>query len=143
MDLRWRQKAATEAAKAYLSMKNEAVKAVMANVEAEVRAIVEGGGFPGILDSLLAEVMAVAEDEVVLLAPERHADHVSAWLGGNGHGGISVEGSATVWDGVAIQDPKRSYRISNTLTGRYRRVGQEARKRCMKSMFGAGAEGME
>lgn len=143
LDLRWRQKARAEAAKADLSMKNDAVKAVMANVEAEARTIAEGGGFAGILDSLLAEVMAVAEGDIVVLAPENHVDHVSAWLGGNGHDGIAVEGSAAMWDGVAIQNPERSYRISNTLSGRYRRVGQEARKLCMRSMFGSGAEGTE
>ncbi|MDP7639210.1 MAG: V-type ATP synthase subunit E family protein [Candidatus Hydrogenedentes bacterium] len=143
LDLRWRQKAEAEAAKADLSMKNEAVKAIMAEVEAKVRAIVEGDGFTEILDSLLAEVMAVAEGEVVVLAPDKQVGHVSAWLGDNGHGGVAVEASAHVWDGVAIQDPGRSYRISNTLTGRYRRVAEVARKICMRSLFGASAEGTD
>ena len=143
LDLRWRQKAEAEASKADLSMKNDAVKAVMANVETEVRSLVEGGEFPGLLEALLAEVMAVAEGDIVVLAPEAHVDHVSGWLGNNGHGGIQVEGSSAMWDGVAIQDEACSYRISNTLMGRYRRVGQEARKLCMRSIFGAGAEGEE
>jgi vacuolar-type H+-ATPase subunit E/Vma4 len=141
LDLRWRQKADAEASRADLSMKNEAVKAVMANVEAEVRSIVESAGFTGILESLLAQVMAVAEADVIVLAPAKHVDTVSAWLGENGHGGVTVKESLAVWGGVAIQDPDRTYRISNTLTGRYRRVGEEARKLCMRSLFGAGPEG--
>ena len=42
--------------------------------------------------------------------------------------------------GVALEDPKHTYRISNTLTGRYARLDQQARKICMQNLFGAGGE---
>jgi hypothetical protein len=68
---------------------------------------------------------------------------VQNWLSGHGHAGMVVEASQEVWDGVALQDPARSYRISNTLTGRYGRVAQEARRLCMVKLFGQTSEGAQ
>ncbi len=80
-------------------------------------------------------LMAIAPAGVVAHAPPAHVDSVRDWLANNGHGGVSVEGNSNLWDGVAIQDPERTFRISNTLTGRFARVEQEARKRCMMALF--------
>lgn len=141
LDLRLRQKAQAEASKAELAMRNETVEAVMRRVEAEIKSIVEGPNFPKILDALLTSLMDAAGDgEYVVLAPEKHVDHVRQWLESHGHSGVPVEGSPSAWDGVALQDHAKTYRISNTLTGRYRRVGQEARRHCMVSLFGAAEE---
>ena len=121
-------------------MKNEAVEAVLADVSRQVREIASGPAFGPILDSLLAELMGAAGsgDDMEVLAPEAHADHVRGWLERNGRGGLKVVGSREFWDGVAVQDAKRTYRISNTLTGRFGRVEQVARKHCMTALFGQG-----
>lgn len=138
LDERWRQKADAEAAKAALMMKNQAVHEVLGHVRERIRAIAEGPRFRDVLDALLAEVMDVAEDDIVVLAPQQYADHVRDWLAANGRGGVPVEGSASLWDGVAVQDPARTYRISNTLSGRFARVEEEARKLCMTQLFEPG-----
>ena len=135
LDERWRQKAEAEVVKAALVVKNEGVQEVLRVVEAEARAIVEGPEFPRILDALLAELMAVAEGDIVALAPEARVEHVRQWMAQNGHAQVPVEASPEFWDGVAIQDPRRTFRISNTLTGRFARVAEEARKICMTSLF--------
>lgn len=140
---RWRQKADTEAAKAALSVQNDAVRAVLDRVQDEIRTLVTGEGFQSILDSLLHELMAAAEAEVVALAPEDHVDYVRGWLKKNGFPNVPVEGSSSMWDGVAIQDRDRTFRISNTLTGRFSRVEQNARRICSIALFGAHAEGAE
>lgn len=132
---RWRQKAEAEAAKAALVVQNDAVRAVLAKVHEEIRAIAESAEFPAVLEALLSELMAIAPAGVVAHAPPAHVDSVRDWLANNGHGGVSVEGNSNLWDGVAIQDPERTFRISNTLTGRFARVEQEARKRCMMALF--------
>ncbi len=131
-----RQLAEGEAARADLSMKNDIVEAVLAAVEAEIEQIVAGPQFPATLDALLAEVMAVVTGELVVLAPPTQVDRVRAWLAQNGRGGVAVEASPAHRDGVAVQDPKRTYRVSNTLGGRFNRVKGEARKRCMQTLFG-------
>ncbi len=140
-DARSRQKAEAEASKADLVVKNEAVEAVLASVEAEVRKLAEGTEFPGLLESMLSELMAVAEGDVVVLGPEKHLDTVKGWLANNGRGDVPVEASPGMWDGVAVQDPKRTYRISNTLSGRFRAVREDARKQCMLGLFGTTQEG--
>lgn len=138
---RWRQKADTEAAKAALVVQNESVCAVLDRVDEEVRTLVAGKAFPAVLDALLEELMAAAPKGVVAIAPPDHVDHVKKWLAGNGHAKTKVEGSADTWDGVAVQDPDRTFRISNTLTGRLSRVEQQARKLCMTALFGGAGSG--
>lgn len=144
LDDRSRQKAEAEAAKAKLEMRNDIVEMVMAKVRAEVESIVAGSNFPAILDALLTTLVGNAElrNGSVVLAPEAHVAHVQQWLSSHGHDGVPVEGSRVTWDGVAIQDEAQTYRISNTLTGRYTRVESEARRHCMVSLFG-GAEGVQ
>ncbi|MFP6616138.1 MAG: V-type ATP synthase subunit E [Candidatus Hydrogenedentota bacterium] len=136
LDERWRQMAHAEASRASLMAKNDAVKAIMQKVESEIRRIVESDEFPAILDALLVSLATEIEGEVVLIGPESHVAHIESWLSSNGHDGIKVEGSNEFWDGVAIQDPAQTYRISNTLSGRYGRVEQEARRLCMIKLFG-------
>lgn len=141
MDARWRQKAHTEAARAALAVQGEIVDAVLAKVEEEIRSIVGSKDFPKILDALLDELMRVASDDVVVLAPEAHLDHVREWLGKHDRIDTRVEASPDTWDGVAIQDARRTYRISNTLTRRYERVKEDARKVCMTTLFPGGNVG--
>jgi len=140
LDSLWKQKGESESVRLELAMKNDAVEAVLAEVAKELRATTSGSGFPAILDSLLRELTAAAgsASNLQLLAPASHVEHVRGWLQKNGHGSVKVEGSSEFWDGVALQDPQRTYRISNTLTGRFARVEQAARKHCMTALFGGG-----
>src|SRR5690606_38856391 len=98
--------------------------------------ITNSAEFPALLEAMLAELMTVAEGDVVVLGPESHLDTVKNWLASNGREGVPVEASREMRDGVAVQDPQRTYRISNTLSGRFRSVREEARKQCMLGLFG-------
>lgn len=136
LKLRWEQKAEAEAAKAALLVRKETVEDVLSTIEGEIRSIVEGSDFPAVLDSFLAELMAaVSGDDVVLLAPRTHADYVREWLNANGRKSVTVEVSAAMWDGVAVQDAVRTYRISNSLTMRFKRMESEIRKVCATTLF--------
>ena len=64
------------------------------------------------------------------------AGFCSAWLQANGHGSVEVESAAGLIDGIAVQDPQRTYRITNTLSSRFRLVEGEARKRCLGRLVG-------
>ena len=129
------QKARAEAARAELAMKNDAVEAVMEAVEERIRTIAGNDEFKSILEALLAELMTVAEGDVVLFAPPAHVDLVKGKLAEHGHGAVRVEAATALRDGVALQDPKRTYRVSNTLMTRYSRIAQDARKVCMGELF--------
>ncbi len=140
LDALWKQKGEAEAVRLELSMKNDAVEAVLAEVSAGIKRLASGPEFPAVLERLLAELMAAAggEKNVQVLGPAAHVDLIKSWLAGHGHAGVTVQGSPEFWDGVAVQDPARSWRVSNTLTGRFTRVDQAVRKHCMTALFGAG-----
>lgn len=136
LDERYRQMAQAEASRADLVVKNDTVRAVMDKVHAEIRSIVSGDRFPAVLEALLGSLKDEIRSGLVVLGPEAHLEHIRGWLSKNGLEGVSVEASAELWDGVAVQDAERTYRISNTLTGRFGRVEQEARRVCMQTLFG-------
>jgi vacuolar-type H+-ATPase subunit E/Vma4 len=138
LDERWEQMAHAEASRADLTVKNDAVSAVLDVVQTEIRRIVSSSEFGTVLDALLTSLMQAADGDIVVLGPESHLDRVKKWLADNGHGGVKVEASPEMWDGVAIQDPAQTYRVSNTLSGRYHRIEETARKQCMSTMFGEG-----
>lgn len=139
LDTLWRQKAEAESIRLELAMKNEAVEAVLSAVRDELRRIAEGPEFRGLLERLLEELMEAAgdRDDVVVLGPPSQTDSIKQWLSGHGKGGVSVEGSQAFWDGVAVQDPNRTYRISNTLSRRFAQVEPDIRKHCMTTLFGS------
>jgi vacuolar-type H+-ATPase subunit E/Vma4 len=140
LDTRWEQMAHAEASRAELSIKKEAVEAVMESVNAEINRLVGSPEFTSILDALLSTLMTAVDGDAVVLGPEAHVSHIQSWLSSNGHGSMEVKASDELWDGVALEDPKHTYRISNTLTGRYARLDQQARKICMQNLFGSGGE---
>jgi len=140
LDALWKQKGVAESTRLELSMKNDAVEAVLAEVSAGIKRLVSGPDFPAVLERLLTELMSAVGNEknVQVLGPVSHVDLVKSWLSSHGHAGVHVEGSPEFWDGVAVQDPARTWRMSNTLTGRFARTDQAVRKHCMTALFGAG-----
>lgn len=132
---RWKLKAEAEAAKAELVVQNLAVEEILAKVRALTRKLVESEEFSTVLQALLAEVMEVAPQGIVVLAPEGHVDEVKSWLQANGKASVNIEATDSMWDGVAVQDPKKSFRISNTLTGRFSRVQDKSWSLCMAALF--------
>lgn len=140
LDALWKQKAEAESIRLELAMKNEAVEAALAEVRASIRRLVQSPEFEGVLQRLLDELMEEAggQSDIVVLGPTQQADTIKKWLADRGKQNMPVEGSDELWDGVAVQDPARTYRISNTLTGRFARVEQDARRHCMTALFGSG-----
>ena len=140
LDTLWKQKAEAESVRLELAMKNDAVEAVLAEVSASIKRTVASPQFSGVLESQLSELMSAVgtTKDIEVLAPTVHVDLVKNWLAGHGHAGLKVDGSAEFWDGVAVQNPARTWRISNTLSTRFARVDQAVRKHCMTALFGAG-----
>ncbi len=127
-----------ETDKAAMSVEDQVAEDALAKVRQELKAVAESPRFPGILEGLLHELLQDAPPDVKVIAPEAHAGHVQDWLTENGYTGIEVEGAAWLVDGAALEDPKRSYRITNTLTGRFEKLQNQARRLCMKRLFGGG-----
>ena len=140
---RSRERTEAEAQMVTLTMKDTITNEVLAEVTQELARIAAGPGFPEILDLLLAELMAEAPSDVVVLAPPAHAGHCKQWLESHGHGHLAVEPARSLTDGVAIQDPAKKFRFTNTLTTRFKMREGALRKASLNRLFPAASRGGE
>jgi vacuolar-type H+-ATPase subunit E/Vma4 len=139
LDVLWKQKTEAESVRLELAMENDAVEAVLEKVRAEMTRVAAGPEFPGLLSRLLDELIPAipSGDDVELLGPAAHIEHIRQLIGTRGKQRIEVKASDQFQDGVAAQDRARTWRISNTLHGRFQHMEQAARKHCMTTLFGS------
>jgi vacuolar-type H+-ATPase subunit E/Vma4 len=130
--------AEAEAEKATLAMENDVVEEILAGVRASLDRLAKSAEFGPVVEALLAEVMDGTDPGMVVLAPAAHVDLCRRWLQSHGYAAVPVEASSDVWDGVAIQDPQKSYRVTNTLSSRAAKLEGEARRHCMTTLFAGG-----
>lgn len=140
---RSRERVEAEAHMVTLTTKDTITNELLHDVAAELSAIAGGPRFPAILDALLGELMAEAPRDVVVLAPPAYVGHCEQWLASHGHGGLAVEPLASLSDGVAIQDPGKKFRFTNTLTARFNMREGELRKICLNRLFPSANTGGE
>lgn len=140
---RSRERVEAEAHMVTLTTKDTIVNEVLDGVASELASIAGGPDFPGILDALLAELMAEAPEDVVVLAPPAHVDHCKQWLASNGREGLAVEPLASLKDGVAVQDRNRRFRYTNTLSARFKKRESELRKYALNTLFPGSNSGGE
>jgi vacuolar-type H+-ATPase subunit E/Vma4 len=136
---RARELAAVKAEHDALTMQQEVANEVLGQVEGELKGLAQSPRFPEILDALLAEIMANAPKDAVVLAPVAHEQRCREWIRSHGYSDVSVQASPYLVDGVAMQDAQRTYRVTNTLSSRFQKVKNDARKVCMRTLFGAEA----
>lgn len=122
------------------SMQQAVADEILHSVDAELDRIAAGPDFPAILDALLREIMTVAPNDAEVLAPPAHVERCRQWLANNGHARVVVVPYAPLQDGVAIQDAQRTFRITNSLSSRFHKLENEARKICLRLLFGEGTE---
>lgn len=135
---RARERAEAESHMLVMTTKDSVTDEVMAEVRQRLRAIAQSGDFAPILDALLEELLHDAPEQFVVLAPPQYVEHCRQWLESQGRGGVPVESLPALRDGVAIQDPKRTWRVTNTLSSRFRQQEGSLRKYCVTRLFGAG-----
>jgi len=141
---RSRERVEAEAHMVTLTTKDTITNEVLGSVAEDLAAIAAGPDFPAILDALLAELMADAPADVIVLAPPAHVDHCKQWLAANGRDGLEVEPLPALADGVAVQDAGRKFRYTNTLAARFKKQEGDLRKLSLNRLFpsnNTGAEG--
>lgn len=136
---RTRQLAEMQAEQDALSMRQRVSDEVLHSVEGELERIAASQEFPAILEALLAEIMTVAPEKAEVIAPAAHAQACRQWLAAHGFGHIPVLESVSLTDGVSVQDAQRSSRITNSLSSRFHKLEDRARKVCLQTLFGGTA----
>lgn len=139
---RARERAEAAAHMVLMTTKDAIANDLLLEVEEQLRQLAEQPAFEAILRDLLAELMASVPkngDALVVLAPPAYVALCQAWLAEHGHSNISVEPLKSLRDGVAIQDPARTFRTTNTLSLRFRKREGELRRFCLQQLFGEGA----
>jgi len=122
------------------SMQQAVADEILHSVDAELDRIAAGPEFPAILEALLRELMTVAPERAEVLAPPAHVERSRQWLASHGHAGVPVVPNAALLDGVAIQDAERTFRVTNSLSSRFHKLENEARKICLRLLFGEGTK---
>jgi len=137
-DLRQRARERVEAAAqmVMLTTKDSITAEILEEVRVELARLVERADFPQILEALLAELLQDAPEGDVILAPPQHVAVCRNWLARNGHSRLQVEPSSEFRDGVAIQDARRRFRVTNTLSARFEKRKEALRKFCLHELFG-------
>ncbi len=130
-----RQFAQVDADKTRLAARNWAVGEVMQVVHQEIDRIVASPSFAGILERLLVEALEASSGPVIVEAPDSHVEAVRSLLKARGAQVVVVVASRTIRDGVAVWNPERTMRISNTLTARLAIVEDAARKHIVQQLF--------
>lgn len=134
---RSRERAEAESHMVVMTTKDTVTVEVMDDVQRRLRAVAEGPEFPQVLEALLGELLDGAPQEVIVLAPPKQVDHVRQWLQAHGRGSTTVQGIASLRDGVAIQDKDHKWRVTNSLSSRLRRQEGALRKNAVSRLFGA------
>jgi vacuolar-type H+-ATPase subunit E/Vma4 len=131
-----RKLAQSEGEKVVLSAQHSVSDDALADVRRRLASIAASEDFGPMIDALLAQAVGAARGDIEVLAPARFVERCQAWLSSHGHGGVNVRPTSEFDDGVAVQDVKHTYRITNTLTSRYGKLEPRARKLLMIRLFG-------
>ncbi len=124
-----------EAEKRVLAAQHGVAEDVLWSVAEKLRNLSSQDDFGNYVEALLAEAVNAAKGDIVVVAPEAHVERCKGWLAANGRENVQVESTSDFSDGVAVQDPARTYRITNTLSSRYAKFEATARKRVMAKLF--------
>ncbi len=150
---RTRERAESEAYMQTLTTKDKIADEIIAAAGAELARRSQQEGFGAVIEALLAELITEVKQRnggidgaaLTVLAPSAHADLCRSWLSSHGHGALQVEATPGLADGVAIQDARPSFRVTNTLSSRLSNREDELRKLCLQRLFpqamGAAGEG--
>lgn len=136
---RSRERAEAETEMVVLTTKDTVTDEVLTRVKEELSRVSNSPEFTSVLDALLAELMKEAPAGGIVLVPQAHEAHCREWLNSHGHGGLEVQGTREMVDGVAVQDKDHTFRITNTLSARFQQLEPALRKHCVTRLFGGEA----
>lgn len=135
-DRRERQRLDAEHTKAFQAVQHRVVEEVLGRAREEMARMARGDEFGAILEALLGEILQESsEGRLDVLTPPAHADRIRRRLVESGRGHLEAIPYAGLTDGVAVQDKRRTFRVSNTLSGRLAVMQDEARKRAQARLF--------
>ena len=146
-----RERAESEAHMLTLTAKDSIADEVLAMVRTTLREAAQGSDFPGYLEALLAELFVEVklrlEEEgaaadlsnLTVLSPPAHVSLCQQWLSTQGHGALQVLAVPELEDGVAVQDARPTFRITNTLSARLTKREGDMRRLCLSSLSSNGA----
>ena len=119
-----------------LTMEHAVADEVLVSAGVELGRLAKSERFPGILEGMLAELVAHSPKTGVIVSPPAHMAVCEAWLQKQGMTGYTVQGDSSLVDGVAYQDAQHTYRITNSLSARFAKVQNDARRICLETLFG-------
>ena len=143
---RMRERAESEAHMLTLTAKDTIADEVLAIVRAALSDAARGSNFPKHLEALLEELFVeiklhiheegASQDmsQLTVLAPPAHVALCQQWLSNHGYGSLHVDAAPDLDDGVAVQDARPTFRITNTLSARLMKREGDMRRLCLSRL---------
>ncbi len=134
------ERAQAEANMVVKTTRDQIADGLLERVRQDLAALANSEQMRDVIGKLLREVLGEAPQGGTVLAPPAHADFVREQVQQQGRGDLQVEAHPRLSDGVAVQDARQTYRVTNSLSSRYARLERQARRHAMQRLFGHTAE---
>jgi len=118
------------------AMRHQVADEVLGHVPAHLERMAQSPDFGFVVEALLAEALASLPGATAVGAPVVHVERCRAWLQQHGYAQVTVEADPDLRDGVTAFEPTGRSRVTNTLTSRFERMKEAARKRCLERLYG-------
>lgn len=124
-----------EATDQILLLRETLVEETLAAISDSIEEIVNGPDFPHVLVTLIEETLHQIEGKAIVKVPQLHLDYCRQWLDKRNYPHVSLDPISEMRDGVIIEDPDHTFRITNTLSGRLEKSVGDIRMLCIKKFF--------
>ena len=128
------ERALTDAARREDALEGSIAEEIFVEVLDAIEGLTLSEEFPKILRALLDEALHGQSGELEVLAPPKNAEDCVRWLSSRGLDKVKVVADETILDGVAVQDPGRTFRLTNTLSSRCVKLKNTIRQICAEKL---------
>jgi len=118
-----------------LTLREAVAEEVLTQIHSAIADVVAGPEFPQVLEALLNDIASELHPGMRVLTTGRNVDLCRRWMVGHGFGDLRVIETAGLEDGIAVEDERRTFRVTNTLSTRFAAREAEARRICVRMLF--------
>ncbi len=111
---------------------------ILVETRKAIEELAQSEKFGKVLEALLEEVLLGLPGPLEVVAPPETVGNCTQWLRSKGLDDVRVVPDGTMRDGIAVQDPQRSFRLTNTLSSRCEQIKNQIRQICSEKLKSKG-----
>ncbi len=133
-----RGRALADAARREEAFEGTITEEVLVETRMAIDGLAQSEEFTKVLEALLDEALRGLTGPLEVVAPTGKVDNCNRWLRSKGLDDVKVVPDGTMRDGIAVQDPQRSFRLTNTLSSRCAQIKSQIRQICSEKLKSKG-----